>query len=82
MSVQISDDHRTDHVIDELKENFSDWFDDVVDRLGGEREVSSRVDNDGKLHFKIHDIVLTNPKDTGDEQDVYVTVERVESAEG
>ena len=82
MSVQISDDHWTDHVIDELKENFSDWFDDVVDRLGGEREVSSRVDNDGKLHFKIHDIVLTNPKDTGDEQDVYVTVEQVESTWG
>ncbi|SVD97317.1 uncharacterized protein METZ01_LOCUS450171, partial [marine metagenome] len=35
---------------------------------------------DGKLHFKIHDVVLTNPRDT-DEQDLYVTVERVESHE-
>ena len=47
-----------------------------------ERKVSSRVDDEGKLHFKIHDIVLTNPKDTGAEQDFYVTVERVESAGG
>ena len=43
--------------------------------------MSSRADDDRKLHFKIHDVVLTHPKDIGDGQDVYVTVERVESDE-
>ena len=81
MSKEISEDHWFYHDIEELKEKFSDWLDDTVDRLGGEREVSSRVDDDGKLHFKIHDVVLTNPRDT-DEQDLYVTIERIESAEG
>ena len=33
-----------------------------------------------KLHFKIHDIVLTNPRDT-DEQDLYVTIERIGNCE-
>ena len=75
MREQISDEHCTYHFIEELKEKFYHWLDDTVDRLGGEREVSSRVD-DGKLHFKIHDVLLTHPKDTGDEHDVYVTVER------
>ena len=81
MSEQINEDHWVYHDIDELKETFSDWLDDTVDRLGGEREVSSRVDDDGKLHFKIHDVVLSDPDDKGDAQDLYVTVERVESAE-
>ena len=82
MSKEITKDHWTVHDIDELKETLSDWLDDTVERLGGEREVSSRVNDDGKLHFKIHDVVLTHPKDTGAELDVYVTVERVESAGG
>ena len=81
MSEQISDQDSTYHYIDELKETFSDWLDDTVDRLGGEREVSSRVDDDGKLHFRIHDVILSDPNDKGDEQDLYVTVERVESHE-
>ena len=80
MSEEITKNNWTVHDIDELKETLSDWLDDTVERLGGEREVSSRVDDDGKLHFRIHDIVLTNPRDT-DEQDLYVTVERVESHE-
>ena len=82
MSKEITKDHWTVHDIDELKEKFSDWLDDTVDRLGGEREVSSIVDDDGKLHFKIHDVVLSDPNDKGYEQDLYVTVERIESAEG
>ena len=60
MSEQIADEHWTYHGIDELKEKFSDWLDDIVDHLGDEREVSGKVD-DGKLHFKIHDVVLTHP---------------------
>ena len=79
MSEQINEDHWVYHDIDELKETFSDWLDDTVDRLGGEREVSSRVDEEGKLHFKIHDVVLTHPKDTGAELDVYLTIEQIES---
>ena len=82
MSEEISDNHWICHDIEELKEKFSDWLDDTVDRLGGEREVSSRVDEEGKLHFRIHDVILSDPNDKGDEQDLYVTAERVESAEG
>ncbi len=52
---------------------------DNVPSISEDTEVSSVV-VDGKLHFKIHDVVLTNPRDT-DEQDLYVTVERVESHE-
>ena len=82
MSKEITKDHWTVHDIEELKEKFSDWLDDTVERFGGEREVSSRVDEEGKLHFRIHDVILSDPNDKGDEQDLYVTVERVESAEG
>ena len=79
MSKEITKDHWTVHDIDELKEKFSDWLDDTVDRLGGEREVSSRVDEKGKLHFRIHDVILSDPDDKGDAQDLYVTIEPVES---
>ena len=82
MSTQKNEHHWIYHKIEELKDKFSDWLDDTVERLGGEREVSSRVDDDGKLHFKIHDVVLSDPNDKGYEQDLYVTVERIESAEG
>ncbi len=82
MSEEITKDNWTVHDIEELKEALSDWLDDTVERLGGEREVSSRVDDEGKLNFRIHDVILSDPKDKGDEQDVYVTVEQVESAGG
>ena len=75
-------DNWTVHDIDELKETLSDWLDDTVERLGGEREVSSRVDDEGKLNFRINDVILSDPKDKGDEQDLYVTIEKVESAGG
>ena len=55
-------------------------FEGQIDRRG-EWEVSSRVDEEGKLHFRIHDVILSDPNDKGDEQDLYVTVERIESAE-
>ena len=64
--------------IEEMKEVFSDWLDDTVDRLGGERKVSSRVDDEGKLHFRIHDVVLSDPDDNGEEEILYVTIEQVE----
>ena len=73
-----SEDNSTVSDIEELKEVFSDWLDDTVDRLGGERKVSSRVDDEGKLHFRIHDVILSDPKDKGNEQDLYVTIEQVE----
>ena len=82
MSEAVTKDQWTVHDIDELKQKFSDWLDDTVERLGSEREVSSRVDDDGKLHFRIHNVALTNPKDAGDEHDVYVTVKRVENSGG
>ncbi len=79
MSEEVTKDQWTVHDIDELKQKFSDWLDDTVDRLGGERKVSSRVDEAGKLHFKIHDVILSDPNDKGDAQDLYVTIENVES---
>ena len=79
MSKEITEDHWSYHNIDELKNALCGWLDDTIDNLGGEREVSSRVDAKGKLHFKIHDVVLTDLKDTGDEQDLYVSVENIES---
>ena len=82
MIKEVTKDQWTVHDIDELKQKFSDWLDDSVDRLGGERKVSSRVEKEGKLHFKIHDVILSDPDDKGDAQDLYVTIEDVENAGG
>ena len=79
MSEAVTKDQWTVHDIDELKQKFSNWLDDTVDRLGGERKVSSRIDEQGKLHFRIHDMILSDPNDKGDAQDFYVTIEPVES---
>ncbi len=73
-----SEDNITVSDIEEMKEVFSNWLDDTVDRLGGERKVSSRVDDKGKLHFRIHDVVLSDPDDNGEEENLYVTIEQVE----
>ena len=82
MSEQISDDHWICHDLDELKDKLCDWLDDQdnVPPISEDAKVSSVV-VDGKLHFKIHDVVLSDPNDKGDEQDLYVTLERVESHE-
>ena len=64
--------------IQHLKDSLCRWLDDTVEKLGGEREVSSNVDDDGKLHLMVHDVVMTNPEDTGDEQHYYMTVEQVD----
>ena len=81
MSEAVTKDQWTVHDMDELKQKFSDWLDDQVHEpvLPKDTAVQS-AEVDGKLNFKIHDVVLTNPRDT-DEQDLYVTVERVESHE-
>ena len=63
--------------IQHLKDSLCRWLDDTVEKLGGEREVSSNVDDDGKLHLMVHDVVLSNPEETGDEQQFYMTVEQV-----
>jgi len=81
MNEEITKNQWTVHDIEELKDTFSDWLDDTVDRLGGERKVSSRVDDEGKLHFKIHDVVLSDPDDNGEEENLYVTIEQVERPE-
>ncbi len=64
--------------IQHLKDSLCRWLDDTVEKLGGEREVSSNVDDDGKLHLMVHDVVVTNPEDTGDEQHYYMTIEQVD----
>ena len=64
--------------IQHLKDSLCRWLDDTVEKLGGEREVSSRGDDDGKLHLMVHDVVMTNPEDTGDEQHYYMTIEQVD----
>ena len=81
MTEQISDDHWVCHDLDELKDKFCDWLDDQDHEpvLPKDTAVKS-AEVDGKLHFKIHDVILSDPNDKGDEQDLYVTVERVESA--
>ena len=63
--------------IEHLKDRLCAWLDDTVEKLGGDRQVSSRVDDDGKLHLMVHDVVLSNPEETGDEQHYYMTVEQV-----
>ena len=82
MTEQINEDHWVCHDLDEMKDKLCDWLDDQdnVPPISEDAEVSSVV-VDGKLHFRIHDVILSDPNDKGDEQDLYVTVERVESAE-
>ena len=63
--------------IEHLKDRLCAWLDDTVEKLGGDRQVSSRVDDDGKLHLMVHDVVLSNPEETEDEQHYYMTVEQV-----
>ena len=82
MSEEVTKDQWTVQDIDELKQKFSDWLDDTFEQLGGEWKVSSRFEKEGKLHFRIHDVILSDPNDKGYAQDLYVTIEKVESAGG
>ena len=61
--------------IQHLKDSPCRWLDDTVEKLGGDREVSTRVDDDGRLHLMVHDVFVSNPEDTG--QDYYMTVQQV-----
>ena len=63
--------------IEHLKDSLCRWLDNTVENYGGDREVSSNVDDDGRLHLMVHDVVVTNPEDTG--QHYYMTVEQIES---
>ena len=63
--------------IQHLKDSLCRWLDDTVEKLGGDREVSTRVDDDGRLHLMVHDVFVSNPEDTG--QNYYMTVEQIES---
>ena len=62
--------------IQHLKDSLCRWLDDTVEKLGGDREVSTRVDDDGRLHLMVHDVFVSNPEDTG--QDYYMTVQQIE----
>ena len=64
--------------IEHLKDSLCRWLDNTVENYGGDKEVSSNVDDDGKLHLMVHDVVMTNPEDTGDEQHYYMTIEQVD----
>ena len=63
--------------LQQLKNDLCEWFDHCV-MSGDVKDVSSNVDGDGKLHFKFHSIVLTNPENT-DAQDLIMTLEQVSS---
>ena len=62
-----------------LKDTLCHWLDNIVDEHGSDKDASSRIDDDGKLHFKIYDVVLNNPDETGD--DYYMTVEQLKGDE-
>ena len=63
--------------LQELKDQLCNWFDHCV-MSDDVKDVSSKVDDNGRLHFKFHSIVLTNPENT-DEQDLIMTLEQVSS---
>ena len=62
--------------IQHLKDSLCRWLDDVVEKHGSDKEVSSEVE-DGKLQFMIHDVFLSNPEDKGKGEHYIMTVEQV-----
>ena len=62
--------------VEDLKIQFSEWVDSQIEE---DVEIHS-ASTDGKLHFKIHDVVLTRP-DEPNETALLVTIERVGSPE-
>ena len=65
--------------IQHLKDSLCRWLDNTVENYGGDREVSSNVDDDGRLHLMVHDVVVTDLEEIGDGQHYYMTVEQIES---
>ena len=63
--------------IQHLKDSLCRWLDSTVEKLGDDREVSTRVDDDGRLHLMVHDVFVSNSEDTG--HDYYMTVQQIES---
>ena len=63
--------------IEHLKDSLCRWLDNTVENYGGDREVSSNVDDDGRLHLMVHDVVVTDLEEIGDGQHYYMTVEQV-----
>ena len=62
--------------IQHLKDSLCRWLDDAVERLGSDREVSTNVDEDGKLQFMVHDVVVTDLEDEK-VRNYFMTVEQV-----
>ena len=58
--------------VEDLKIQFCEWVDSQIEE---DAEIQS-ASTDGKLHFKIHDVVLPRP-DEPNETDLLVTIERV-----
>ena len=62
--------------VEDLKIQFCEWVDSQIEE---DAEIQS-ASTDGKLHFKIHDVVLTRP-DEPNETELLVTVARIEIPE-
>ena len=58
--------------VEDLKIQFCEWVDSQIEE---DVEIHS-ASTDGKLHFKIRDVVLTRP-DEPNETELLVTIERV-----
>ena len=58
--------------VEDLKIQLCEWVDSQIEE---DVEIHS-ASTDGKLHFKIHDVVLTRP-DEPNETELLVTIERV-----
>ncbi|MBC8442621.1 MAG: hypothetical protein H8D80_00365 [Proteobacteria bacterium] len=63
--------------IQHLKDSLCRWLDNTVENYGGDKEVSSNVDDDCRLHLMVHDVVVTDLEEIGDGQHYYMTVEQV-----
>ena len=62
--------------VEDLKIQFCECVDSQIEE---DVEIHS-ASTDGKLHFKIHDVVLTRP-DEPNETELLVTIERIEIPE-
>ena len=67
--------------IQHLKDSLCHWLDDVVEQYGSDKDVSSKIDEDGKLLLMVHDVVLSNPEESGEGQHYYMTIEQLKGDE-